>query len=77
MEYLAMVEETVVEKSKHKHAFIDAEGLASHISIGSESAVKKEGVNGNKSQTTSSKSGKAKKEMKSSNTDLNQSKTSD
>lgn len=36
MLYLNMVEEILVEKSKHKSAYIDAENLASHISIGSE-----------------------------------------
>lgn len=66
----------MTEKSKHKHAFIDAEGLASHISIGSETAVKKNagGEDKSKSGTTSSKSGKGlKKDIKSSNTNLNQS----
>lgn len=79
IEYLNMVNETLNEKSKHKSAFIDAEGLASHISIGSETASKKAGeVGGSKSQTTSSKSGKGvSKNVKSSNTNLNQSQTSD
>lgn len=74
-----MVNETLNEKSKQKSAFIDAEGLASHISIGSETASKKAGeVGGSKSQTTSSKSGKGNsKNVKSSNTNLNQSQTSD
>jgi len=39
MLYLNMVEEILVEKSKHKAAFIDAENLASHISIGSETQI--------------------------------------
>jgi hypothetical protein len=39
MEYLQMVNEILIERSKHKSAFIDAEGLASHISIGSETQV--------------------------------------
>ena len=39
MEYLQMVNEILIERSKHKSAFFDAEGLASHISIGSETQV--------------------------------------
>jgi hypothetical protein len=80
MEYLQMVNEILTERSKHRSAFIDAEGLASHISIGSETGgQKKSGIQGeNKSGTTSSKSGKGlSKNVKSSNTNLNQSQTSE
>lgn len=69
-----MVNEILTERSKHRSAFIDAEGLASHISIGSETAVKKSGAGDDKSKsgTTSSKSGKGMtKNVKSSNTNLN------
>ena len=38
-EYLSLVDEILAEKSKHKAAFIDAEALASHISIGSETVA--------------------------------------
>jgi hypothetical protein len=76
MEYLQLVQETLTERSKNRYAFIDAEGLASHISISSETATKKVGGIGgdekSKSQTTSSKSGKGiSKNVKSSNTNLN------
>jgi hypothetical protein len=75
------VDEILTERSKHRSAFIDAEGLASHISIGSETAVKKQGGAHDKSQsgTTSSKSGGKgmTKNIKSSNTNLNQSQTSE
>lgn len=68
-----MVNEILTERSKHRSAFIDAEGLASHISIGSETAGKKAGEGDkSKSGTNSSKSGKGlSKNVKSSNTNLN------
>ena len=69
-----MVNEILTERSKHRLAFIDAEGLASHISITSESnagAAKKRDEQ-SKSGTTISKSGKGMtKNMKSSNSNLN------
>jgi len=73
-EYLNNIDEIVTERIKHPAAFIDAEGLASHISIYSETAMaqaKKD--DRNKSNTNSSKSGVAKnsKNVKSSNTNLN------
>lgn len=81
MEYLQMVNEILTERSKHRSAFIDAENLASHISIGSETASRKTGGAGDKTQsgaTVGSKSGKGlTKNMKSSNTNLNQSQTSE
>ena len=78
MEYLQMVNEILTERSKHRSAFIDAEGLASHISIASDTAVKKTGDNKDKSGSMSSKSGKGmSKNVKSSNTNLNQSQTSE
>lgn len=80
-EYLSLVDEILVEKSKHKAAFIDAEGLASHISIGSEThggASKKDGAGKSQSGTTTSSKGKGmSKNIKSSNTNLNQSQTSE
>lgn len=76
IDYLNMVEEILIEKSKHKSAFIDAENLASHISIGSETqtGVAKPRDKNDKSQsgtTTSSKGKGMSKNVKSSNTNLN------
>jgi len=79
-EYLSLVDEILIEKSKHKAAFIDAEGLASHVSIGSEThgASKKDGAGKSQSGTTTSSKGKGmSKNVKSSNTNLNQSQTSE
>ncbi len=72
MEYLQMVNEILTERSKHKFAFIDAEGLASHISISSETQATK-GQDKSKSGTNSSKSGNGKtvSKVKTSNTNLN------
>jgi hypothetical protein len=65
----------MTERSKHPAAFIDAEGLASHISIYSETnmAQTKNKEAKNNSNTNSSKSGQGKtsKNIKSSNTNLN------
>jgi hypothetical protein len=71
----------MIERGKHPAAYIDAEGLASHISIYSETAQATKKDDKNKSNTNSSKSGNAanknSKNVKSSNTNLNQSQTSD
>lgn len=75
MEYLQMVNETLTERSKHRQAFIDAENLASHISIGSETNSRK---TGNDKTQSGVKSGTGMtKNVKSSNTNLNQSQTSE
>lgn len=80
-EYLALVDEILTEKSKHKAAFIDAEALASHISIGSETvAGQSRSDKAGKSQSGATNSSKQKgmsKNVKSSNTNLNQSQTSE
>jgi hypothetical protein len=80
-EYQNTINEILLERSKHPAAFIDAEGLASHISIYSETNMTQARKDEkNKSNTNSSKSGNAaknSKNVKSSNTNLNQSQTSD
>lgn len=71
----------MLERSKHPAAFIDAEGLASHISIYSETnmaqAKSKEAKNNSNTNSSKSGHGKTSKNIKSSNTNLNQSQTSD
>lgn len=67
-----MVNEILADRSKHKFAFIDAEGLASHISVQSETQTAK--VDKSKTGTNSSKSNNGKtvsKNVKTSNTNLN------
>jgi len=66
-----LVDEILTERSKQKFAYIDAEGLASHISIGSETAAKKSVANDNSKTGTSMKSKNTKNVKVSSNTNLN------
>jgi len=81
-EYLKTIDEIMTERLKHPQCLIDADALASHVSVRSldnTAATKTAGVN--KSGTNSSKSGGKSSKMKSSQSNLkesvNKSQTSD